>query len=174
MFEAVFEDPATSRLIAVHAAKTAASYRLPTDLRHDLVQEGLLELLRKGPAYDPRRGSWRTFSERVVANRMTSLMRRRHSEMSGHLREEPIENLHGLEAPNEDSDLRTDVLRILARVSTFDRNVALNLVDYSAIETSQRLRVSRATVYRAIGRLRVAFTMAGLTNVLDRCRREAG
>jgi len=60
----------------------------------------------------------------------------------------------------------------LARVSTFDRNVALNLIDHSAIETSQRLRVSRATVYRAIGRLRVAFMTAGLTSVRDCRRRE--
>jgi DNA-directed RNA polymerase specialized sigma24 family protein len=174
VLDGIFEQSfsATCRLAAVRAATTATLYHLPTDSRRDLEQEALLELWRKSPAYDPRRGSWRTFSERVVANRMTSLMRRLGSERSGHFREEPIANLRGLAAPTDHSDLRTDVLRILARVSTFDRNVALNLVDHSAIETSQRLRVSRATVYRAIGRLRVAFITAGLTSVRDFRRRE--
>ena len=174
MVELVFEQSyfVASRLAAVRAATIATLYRLPRDFRRDLEQECLLELWRKRSSYDPKRGSWRTFAERVVANRMTSLMRRLHSERSGHLREEPMANLRGIEAPSEDSDLRTDVLRILAGVSTFDRNVALNLVDYSAIETSQRLRVSRATIYRAIGRLRVAFTTAGLTSVRDCRRRE--
>ena len=174
MVETVFERSysASSRLAAVRAATITTLYGLPTDSRRDLEQEALLELWRKHEAYDPRRGSWRTFSERVVANRMTSLVRAMRSVRSGQFREEPIENLLGLAAPTDRSDLRTDVVRILARVSTFDRNVALNLIDHSAIETSQRLRVSRATVYRAIGRLRVAFMTAGLTSVRDCRRRE--
>jgi DNA-directed RNA polymerase specialized sigma24 family protein len=85
------------------------------------------------------------------------------SERSGQFREEPIENLLGLAAPNSLTDLRADVSRVLAGLSPFDRSVALCLVGYSAIETSQRLGVSRATVYRAIGRLRAAFTEAGLS-----------
>ena len=38
--------------------------------------------------------------------------------------------------------------------------------------TAELYGVSRATVYRAIGRLRIAFTTAGLTNVSDCRRRE--
>ena len=169
MVEGIFERsfPVTCRLAAVRAATIASLYQLPSDSRQDLEQEALLELWRKHPAYDPQRGSWRTFSERVVANRLTSLMRKLGPERSGQLREEPIANLQRLEAPNDNPDLRADVLGILARVSTFDRDVALNLVDHSAVETSQRLRVSRATVYRAIQRLRVAFMTAGLVTVRD-------
>ena len=109
---------------------------LPTDSRRDLEQEALLELWRKHQAYDPQRGSWRTFSERVVANRMTSLVRAMRSERSGQFREEPIENLLGLAAPNIRTDLRADVSRVLAGLSPFDRSVALCLVGHSAIETS--------------------------------------
>ena len=154
--------PAAKHLAAVRAATIVTLYGLPTDARRDLEQEALLELWRKHPAYDALRGSWRTFSERVVANRMTSLVRRMHSERSGQFREDPLESVLGLAAPNDCVDLRADVSRVLAGVSQFDRSVAVCLVGHSAIETSQRLRVSRATVYRAIGRLRVAFTVAGL------------
>jgi RNA polymerase sigma-70 factor (ECF subfamily) len=163
--ETVFERSysASSRLAAVRAATIVTVHGLPTDSRRDLEQEALLELWRKHQAYDPRRGSWRTFSERVVANRMTSLVRAMRSERSGQFREEPIENLLGLAAPNIRTDLRADVSRVLAGLSPFDRNVALCLIGHSAIETTQCLGVSRATVYRAIGRLRTAFTEAGLS-----------
>ena len=165
VLETVFEQSlsVTSRLAAVRAAMIAAAYRLPSDDRRDLEQEALLELWRKHQAYDPRRGSWRTFSERVVANRMTSLVRAMRSERSGCFREEPIENLLGLAAPNSPTDLRADVSRVLASLSPFDRSVALCLIGHSATETTQCLAVSRATVYRAIGRLRAAFSEAGLS-----------
>jgi DNA-directed RNA polymerase specialized sigma24 family protein len=163
--DSVFEQSfsVTSRIAAVRAATIATVYGLPSDSRRDLEQEALLELWRKRPAYDPRRGSWRTFSERVVANRMTSLVRAMRSERSGQFREEPIENLLGLAAPNILADLRADVSRVLAGLSPFDRSVALCLIGHSAMETTQCLGVSRATVYRAIGRLRTAFTEAGLS-----------
>ena len=165
MVETVFERSysASSRLAAVRAATIVTLHGLPTDSRRDLEQEALLELWRKHQAYDPRRGSWRTFSERVVANRMTSLVRAMRSERSGQFREESIENLLGLAAPNIRTDLRADVSRVLAGLSPFDRNVALCLIGHSAIETTQCLGVSRATVYRAIWRLRAAFTEAGLS-----------
>src|SRR5208283_2197694 len=87
--EEIFEQSfsAICRLAAIRAATTATLYQLPTDSRQDLQQEALLELWRKRPAYDPRRGSWRTFSEKVVANRMTSLVRAMRSERSGQFQE---------------------------------------------------------------------------------------
>jgi hypothetical protein len=89
-------------------------------------------------------------------------VRAMRSERSGQFREEPIENVLDLAAPNSLTDLRADVSRVLAGVSSFDRSVALCLVEHSAKETSQELRVCRATVYRAIGRLRAVFSAAGL------------
>ena len=85
---------------------------------------------------------------------MASLVRKLGS---GHFREEPFENLAALAVRNDRTDLRADVSRVLSSMSEFDRSVAADLVEYSPIEIGQRLGVSRATVYRAIGRLRVAF-----------------
>lgn len=126
-------------------------------------QEALTEVWRKRHAYDPLRGSWWTFSERVVANKLASLMRSMHAARCGHFTEESPDDLVALMAPNDGADLRVDVWRVLAGVAAFDRSVALYLREYSPSDTSQRLGVSRAAVYRAIGRLRKAFTDAGLS-----------
>jgi len=95
---------------------------------------------------------------------MTSLMRGLHSGRCGHGKDEPLSNLDRLlPGPDDSFDLRIEVRRVLAGMAQFDQAVAQSLIDYSAIETGQRLGVSRATVYRAIGRLRAAFAEAGLS-----------
>jgi RNA polymerase sigma factor (sigma-70 family) len=163
---------ASRRLAAVRAATIATRHRMPRDTSLDLAQEALLELWRKRMSYDPKRGGWRTFSERVVANRLTSLVRRMRSERSGQFWEEPLESVLGLAAQDDGIDLRLDVARVLARVTPFDRSVAGYLVGHSAIEASRRLCVSRAALYRAIGRLRAAFTQAGLSPARYKAQRE--
>jgi RNA polymerase sigma-70 factor (ECF subfamily) len=162
--EGVFEQSyqASRRLAAVRAAAMVSLCGLPQNSRPDLEQEVLLELWRKRTAYDPARGSWRTFAEPVVANRLVSLTRSLNSAKSGHRREEPLETARSLTAPRERHDLRIEVWRVLDRVAPFDRTVALCLIAHSATETARKLGVSRATVYRAIERLRAAFEQAGL------------
>jgi RNA polymerase sigma-70 factor (ECF subfamily) len=165
--ETIFEQSyqAASRLAAVRSAAMVRLYGLPQDSRPDLEQEALLELWRKRTAYDPARGSWRTFAERVVANRMVSLMRSIHSDKAGTSRETPLdESVWSLSAPMDRGDLRIDVWVVLGRMSLFDRTVAFCLIDHSAIETSQELGVSRATAYRSIKRLRAAFAAAGFAS----------
>ena len=151
----------TNRVAAVRAATTASLYGLPADARDDLEQELLLELWKKRIAFDPRRGGWRTFSEVVAANKMTSLVRTMCSRRSGRFKEQPIEWASSLAAPDGRNELRADVRRVLAGVSTFDRHIARSLTYRSPTETGRSMGVSRAKVYRAIGRLRAAFTLAG-------------
>src|SRR3954454_25072690 len=67
--------PVAIRIAGVQAAVTAARYGLQPDEREDLQQEALLELWSKRTLFDARRGSWRTFAERIVRNRMTSRIR---------------------------------------------------------------------------------------------------
>ena len=170
MLEAVFEQsyPATRRLAAVRAATMVSLFALPQHSGPDLEQEALLELWRKRAAFDPTRGSWRTFAEPVVANRLVSLARRMHSDKAGHRRERQIDEVREMAAPVDLADLRIEVWRVLDRVAPFDRTVALCLIGHSAMETGRTLGVSRATVYRSIERLRDAFAAAGF----GPCRQE--
>ena len=156
MVETVFERlySAAGRAATVRAAAIVNAYGLPLDFRRDLAQEAFLALWRNRTAYDPRRGSERTFAERVIANSLISLVRGMHSTRSGQFREDSLDGVPGLTAPNDGVDLRLDVWCVLAGISQFDRRVAVQLIEHSPSETSRRLGVSRATVYRAIGRLR--------------------
>jgi len=156
--------PASNQIAAVLSAKTAALYRLPAEDTLDLRQEALFELWRKAPAFDARRSCWRTFAERIVANRLASVMRNRRSVRSGWGKQIALAELEIADpVGHAQLDLQADVQRVLADVAPFDQKVAASLVNYSADETCHRLGVSRSTVYRAIGRLRIAFTEAGLS-----------
>lgn len=161
--EAIFEQflPQARRIAGVRAARAAYRHRLPTETRQDLEQEALLELWCKRGAYDQGRGSWCTFAERLVANRLASLVRAMRAQRSGTFRERPLEESDQLAAPDLNGSIGADVARILLRVNQLDRTIAICLSDHSVTETGRRLRVSRATVYRAISRLRATFIRAG-------------
>jgi len=154
---------AAFHIAKVNAARFVTFNRLPGDLRRDFEQELLLELWKKSIAYDSRRGSWRTFAERVVANRLRSEIRRMRAKRSSQLRGESIQGNVVLKVPCEDLELRCDVRSLLAALPPFDRRVGVLLCFYSAFETGRILRISNASVYRAIGRLRGAFIEAGLS-----------
>jgi len=165
VIESTFEQSYSenSRIASVRAARIVSRYRLPYDSFPDLVQECLLELWRKRLAYDPRRGSWPTFTESIVANRLATLMRHKNARCRRRLIEVDMDSLSDcLPTPDGRIELRTDVRRVLSRVAPFDRAVALSLAECPAAETASRLCVGRATVYRAIGRLRAEFISAGI------------
>lgn len=158
------------RAAVVRAALTVTLYGLPQDFRTDLQQEAVLELWRRRSMYDPQRGSWSTFSERIIANRIASVMRHLRSERSGLFREDSLDKWLSLPARDADQQLRADVARVLDGIPEFDRRVAICLIESSAVEASRHLRVSRATIYRSIGRLRAAFIDAGLQPLEKRPR----
>lgn len=170
--ERPFEQPfsITSRIAAAQVNRIVRLYRLPWQEGQDLQQEVLLELWRKSSAFDARRASWRTFAERLTANRLISILRQGHASRAGHGKECSPEGLL-LAAPgrHEYVHLKHDVRRVLGGVSPSDRELALSLAHYSVSETGHRLCVSRSAIYRAIGRLRCAFSAAGFsTSAVDR------
>jgi RNA polymerase sigma factor (sigma-70 family) len=154
--------PLNLRIASFAVARMAASKGIAADTRRDLVQEALLELWRKAPLFDPRRSSWPTFSDRVIVNRLRSLMRNRRPMHHEFCRERPHNEVTDAFGEAELCiELRVDVARILSGVSRFDRSVAASLAERSVTETSDYLGISRARIYRAIDRLRTAFTTAG-------------
>jgi len=154
--------PTTLRIAGVTAARIAGRSGMPADARRDLEQEALLELWRKAPLFNAHRASWPTFSDRVMVNRLRSLMRSHQAASRERGTEQPFEEFrHSNPAPDLWIELRIDVKRVLCGVSRFDRAVAISLAEYSITETSHRLDVPRATVYRSIERLRVTFNAAG-------------
>lgn len=143
-----------------NAARTVFRYRLPADYREDLRQEALTVLWTKRNSFDATRGSWRTFAERVVRNRIASLLRSRSWQTDQTNSEEIIESLHAASFA-QGVDLRASVLQVLSGVNAFDRRVAISLAERSASETAEALGSSRATIYRSINRLRAAFESGG-------------
>lgn len=153
--------PFARRAAQVRAIQASYRYGLSLCDREDLEQEAVLTVWRKLTLYDPGRASLRTFAERVIENRMKSALRLNFAkgislQPVGEIAQEPshaplVTAIH----------LRTDVQRVLAAVSLRDRKFAVLLTEFSPVEAGHRLGISRATAYRAIGRLRAAFSAAG-------------
>ena len=152
----------SERIATARASATAARYRMPYQERADLKQEALLELWRTAPLFDVRRSSWPTFAERVVANKLSSIMRSKCSRRAAALRQEPLTCGVDMTAPRVELDLSIDITRVLATAESFDQSVAECLFDNSPAEASRELAVSRSTIYRSIKRLKDAFAEAGL------------
>jgi len=158
-----------TRKVATSRARAVCNRHLNLrDHREDLAQEAFLELWIKFPQFDPKRAGWRTFAERVVANRLVSLLRSRFRFPIG----QKLESGRLLCEVADNADLRIAVDQILGCLSPLDRRIGRSLRAYSVGEISLCLGVSRSTVYRSMHRLRAAFIAGGFTGV--GCTRHRG
>jgi RNA polymerase sigma factor (sigma-70 family) len=172
MREVMFQQayPLTIRAAQVRSAAAVASGAILLADRDDVEQELLIRIWQALYKYDTARAGLRTFIEMVVRTQLVSMLRsHRHRPQF-----EPLDERHVIgDFELQAVELRADVGRVLAGMSAFDRAVALSLSECSTVETSRRLGVSRAAIYRAIHRLRLALTVAGLGRRESRatCRR---
>lgn len=174
-----------SRNIMVRAARLARSGAVPGMTAEDIAQDLREHLWRRGGAFDPTRGSYDTFADRVIANRIASLaspterLRAERSwvsfsEPSGHeddgerlpLSETLAETdgLHSVEARpiDEALGLVRDVGRLKRGLMPAHKAVADVLVDHSPSEAAVTLGVHRSTIYARLAMIRAAAIAIGL------------
>jgi len=151
--------PLARRAAEVRAAAAVATGSVPAHEYDDIAQELLVAVWRALPRYDATRASLRAYIERVVATQFTSLMRSRSRQPRLESTEvhQPV-GLDGIPA----IERRIDIERASACLPDRDRRLAALFVDHTPTEASRALRISRSTVYEGSGRIRVAFTAAGL------------
>jgi RNA polymerase sigma-70 factor (ECF subfamily) len=154
----------------------------------DLSQELRLEIWRRMPAYDPKRGRRGTFVRHLLENKSISLVRTKiagkrdfrknadsqngrgfepgvdMAERANTLDASACRSRRGLGTRNafESSDVRNDVARVVSTLPCDLQKLCRLLGDMTVTETSKELGQSRQKVYAAISRLRQRFEDAGL------------
>jgi RNA polymerase sigma factor (sigma-70 family) len=162
MVEATFEQayPIAVRAAKVRATAAVISGAIPIADREDFEQEGLTACWRALPQFDPGRASLRTFIERVIASRISSVARAaRQSPVQVPLEEagpQPIDSGVGAH------EFHADIQRLSSAFCCRDRRLVFLLLEYTPAEAGRMLGVSRSTVYDRILRLRPSFVAAGL------------
>ena len=168
-----FEDayPIMRRVTGARAAFVAEVYGLSLDERLDLEQDAAFHVWRRLGVFDPSQSSLKTFIEFVVANHLTSAIRRLRAAKR---QVPPIWWPPDYVDSGADAiHLQIDVARVLGKLPQAERRVGLMLARKSPSEVSRYAGLSRASVYRTIGQLRVAFAAAGLAigpHSQERCR----
>ena len=144
-------------------ARRAAEVRTATIVcqvedREDLVQEALAAVWHALQFFDPSRASLRTFVERIVANRVASLMRtRRRQPVFEVLQEHHLLGLDGIPT----AEFRIDFQKVAASLSEPDRRFAESLLEHRPTEACRAMGISRSCAYERIRRIRTALENAG-------------
>jgi hypothetical protein len=158
--------PLALRAALVRTTAAVKSGAIPSADRQDAEQGVLTGVWLALTHYDSALAGLRTFIEVVVCRQITSQVRAYRSRAVRDSLNAP--RTASGEGGLRELELQVDNGRAIDGVSSFDQAVALSLIDHSVTETSLRLRVSRATVYRSIERPRAAFTIAGFHNSASR------
>lgn len=168
-----------SRNITIRAERLARSGSVPGMDAEDIKQDLRLHLYRRDGKFDPSRGQYDTFADRVLANRIATLAaptERLRAERAwidfdspaeGHGDDEMLplaETLPDSAMPHaavtrttdEAFGLVRDVQRLLAGLTPTCRALALALIDMSPTEAAEALGIHRSTVYARLATIRTA------------------
>jgi RNA polymerase sigma-70 factor, ECF subfamily len=181
-----------SRNINIRAARLARSGAVPGMDADDIGQELRLHLLSRDSKFDPARGGYDTFADRVLANHVTSLAaptERLGAERKWVGFDAPAKGGSGEEdhtlsdtlpesaafhatprARDESIGLVLDVRRLLAVLNPACHAVAVALADLSPTDAARALGIHRSTVYVYLAMIRKAAIDLGLHNYLGRPR----
>jgi len=161
MVEATFEQayPIAVRAAKVRARAAVVSGAIPVADREDFEQEGLTACWRALPQFDPDRASLRTFIERVIASRISSLVR------TARLSPVPVPlNEAGpqlVDSAARGSEFQADFDRISSAFVWPDAQLAFLLREYSPAEAGRMMGLPPSTVQERLLRMRHAFVAAG-------------
>jgi RNA polymerase sigma factor (sigma-70 family) len=156
LFDLAF--PLAQRAAKVRAASAKLSH---ADFdREDLQQEALIGVWGAIDRFDVSRASIRTFVERVVANRIASVLRR--SRVGKRARRDDYDTAPQPGRLFVTVEFRLDLNRVLETLGRRERKIARLLEEYRPSEIARVLKISRPAVYRSIERIREAFSDAGL------------
>ena len=160
----------------------------------DLEQELTIHLFEQLPKFDPTRGAFSTFADRVVDHKAADILDARFAACRDcRLRvgsiHDPVRLQDGGEvlvedmdlddavqvqrgiggrSPHEEADLRIDLKRALATLTPEQRDLCLWLLTSTIAEISATTGVPRPTLYDRLRRIRVAFERAGLREYVRR------
>ena len=147
--------------------------------RADIVQDLLLDLVRRWPKFDPARGEPEVFIRRVLWARVATLIREKRAQkrqfeyeaepISEEVEEEVSVNFRTglpLRIDQEYSDLASDVATVLAKLLPEDRDLCMRLQSQSLSEIASELGVPRSTLADRLQSLRSCFEDAGLQHYL--------
>lgn len=163
--------------------------------QEDLCQDLLIDLLRRLPAFDPKRGSLGAFSGLILRNQASRIAMRtmkEHRAQGGIMlsldaplsqadprpMSEVLSNQDGLgtwHGQSSDDHLATeysiDIGRALGRLSPKDRAICAGLAYGPVAMLARRGLGSRSSLYRRISDLRFALTLHGIGPAWDELRR---
>lgn len=178
---------ATKR-IRFKASQMIGKHGFTEDDFEDLCQELMTDVLERLPKFDSSRADIKIFISTVIDNRLATLINRKEAMCRDYRRverslDEPAsdcdgeqttfgDNLTGEEAnyrlgaactdDHERADLAMDVASILGQLDESDRQLCLELKTKTPAEIAREKGVSRAGIYKQIGRIRQKFAKADL------------
>jgi RNA polymerase sigma-70 factor (ECF subfamily) len=142
--------------------------------RADIVQELMLDLVRRWSKFDPSRGKPQVFIRRVLWARVSTLIKEKRALK----RQFDFESAPLTEADNEVTtsfrsglperidqeyaDLAFDVATVLAELSDEDRDLCERLQSQPLAEIARELGIARSTLADRVQKLRCRFEQAGL------------
>lgn len=174
-----------SRNIMARAARLARSRAVPGMTAEDIAQDLREHLWRRDGAFDPTRGSYDTFADRVIANRIATLASpterlkaerswvsfdtpTRHTDDGEPLPlSETLAEAEGLYGPvarpaNEDFGMVRDVRCLRDKLSPDCGALADVLIELTPTEAATTLGVHRSTVYARLAKMRSTAMELGL------------
>ncbi len=183
------KDAYVRELIRNQARKLIGKCGFTRSDRDDIEQELTIHCWQQREKFDPDRGQWSTFVNRVAGNRIASIIEYRQAAKRDYRREamslnqfvcdgngERVElaqlmsdqDCHRLERRDEAAqrDLACDVRAFIVRLSPEDRELCQARQDHPPTEAARQLGISRGTLYDRIGKLRPLSEDAGLKEYL--------